>query len=90
MKAEVAWLGKTYLEEILWPKYKLNNPTWKLVKEGVGKEAAEQIKQTMGDVFQQNLVVEAMKNMMDTWHELCDLAGVKDQNAALEAFELNE
>ena len=42
----------------------------------------------MGDVKQQNLVVEAMTNMKETWNELLDLAEVKDENAPLQVCEM--
>ena len=58
-------------------------PSWKQIKEGLGKEAEEQIKLAMGDVHQQHLVVEAMANMKETWTKLLDLAEVKDENAPL-------
>ena len=64
--------------------------TWKQIKDGLGKEAAEHIKLSMGEVSLQNYVVEAMNNMMDTWNKLFDLAGVKDENAILETFERYE
>ena len=45
------------------------------------------MKLAMGDISDQKIVLEAMKNIRETWEKLLNIIKIKDQNKPLETYD---
>ena len=64
-------------------------PSLNQIKEGIKAEGRAQMKLAMGNVKDQKLVLQAMKEQDETWDEFFQLAQVKDPDAPLETLDNN-
>lgn len=82
----VNWIGRKYAEDIL----KNENaflPTLAQIREGLAREAELQMRMAMGDIQDQKVVLEAIKNIRETWEKLLNIIKDIDQNKPLESCD---
>ena len=58
-------------------------PSLKQISDGLGGEATEQLRQKMGHVQDQLIVLKATENILQTWDDLLKNAEIGDENEAL-------
>lgn len=77
----INWIGFKYADDILGGIGYF--PSLAQIRDGLAREAEVQMRLAMGDIQDQEVVLEAIKNIRETWEKLLNVIKNIDQNKPL-------